>query len=287
VKRGLPESEKGKLLLVVGVFWSSTLAPDGRDSPLLKPMSYFRMRKRADHIAKTGLPELLEGVIERHLNVNPNVRLHLVGHSFGGRMIVGALRELSNRDRLAKLVQPAAFVNAVLLNAAIAPGDLHWLVENVVRVPGGRFSSASHSGLYNIHSLKDSANRYLFPLASMFSGDPVECAVGACGVPEFATLCLDESGRISTKRPNAESQPSQTDAMLAAWNVDATKVVFEHSDIYKGRVAHLVTELLFEDNRQTFAAVARPGPLPVAERCSADSVAREIQKNPSSGLRAD
>ena len=65
-------------------------------------------------------------------------------------------------------------------------------------------------------------------------------------MPTFATLCVDESGKV---RPRSTPAPpaAHPGDRLNAWNVDATSIVFDHSDIYKGRIASLVADLVYQD----------------------------------------
>lgn len=262
------ESEKGKRLLVVGVFWPSTWLPNSRDPFWLKPPSYFRMRARADLIASGGLPEFLMSLSAR---MPPKGNLHLVGHSFGGRMLIHSLRHLSNVDppQLPSLLKRVGALNVVLLNGALPAEDFGWLLQNIQATQSGRLapriSLASDAGLYNVHSFQDSANRILFPLASAFGTDEAGCAAGACGVQDLSTVCVDPLGRLPAAA-TASRQASATDK-LAAWNIDATPIVFDHGDIYKGRVARLVVDLLFRSDRDTLAKVAMGTGRPTRERC--------------------
>jgi len=268
-ERGLwLEPAKGERLLVIGVFWPSTLEPNSRDGILLKVPSYFRMRARADRVAETGLQSVLEQVAN---SLSRRANLYLVGHSFGGRMLVRSLRSLSDRGVLPGLLQRIGSVNVVLLNAAVPIDQFEWILERILRAKSGelpaRFSLTSGSGLYNIHSFNDSANRYLFQLASIFTPDAAGCAAGACGVPGFTTLCVEESGQLAgLDSPPRPQSPSVTD-QLAAWNVDATSVVFDHTDIYKGRVSRLVVDLLFRIERERLVGLGRREPAETRERC--------------------
>jgi pimeloyl-ACP methyl ester carboxylesterase len=268
-----PEDGKGQRLLVLGVFWPSTVVLNGEDPLLAKPVSYFRVRDRADRLAVTGLRRLLDVFASA---LPPEVNLHLIGHSFGGRMLVRALRELHQRQRLPGLIERADAFNVVLLNAALPAADFVWLQDTIRQErqkarrdrPPRRFSLASDSGVYNVHSFHDSANRYLFRLAALFSPEPAECAAGACGVPQFTTLCVDDSGELRTPPTTTEDQGGlPRSQILAAWNVDATAIVFEHSDIYKGRLAKLVVDLLLRRDREELARLAVGGDEP-AQRCS-------------------
>ena len=111
------------------------------------------------------------------------------------------------------------------------------MAETVVKESGetaSRFSKDRY--LFNVHSLKDSANRRLFRLAGLFNDDPATCAAGACGVPRYPTVCVDDSGKVQPGTATlAPSGPR-----LNVFNVDASQIVFDHTDIYKGRVASLV-----------------------------------------------
>jgi hypothetical protein len=278
--RGIIGDEKREGgLLVLGVFWPSTITNRAREPVLLKPFSYYRIRDRADSIAATGLADLMASLtpkIERQRSGVP-LRLHLIGHSFGARMLVRALEELKARNELVPFLQTAGSVNVVLVNAAVPPTRFDWIREAVAEArrlqAPARFTDETASYLFNVHSFSDGANRALFRLASMFNDDPATCAAGACGVPGYATLCVDDSGKLELEEA-AESIATETAGRLNAWNVDATRIVFDHSDIYKGRMATLIADLLYDqDAKRRFPAAAdtespapaRCGPRPGSE----------------------
>lgn len=240
-------------LLVVGVFWPSTITNRPREPILVKPASYYRIRDRADAIASGGLADLFEAVGENIGRSNTRqqpLRLHLIGHSFGGRMLIGGLEELQVRSSLVTFLQAPDAVNVVLLNAALPPSGFEWISEAVAtareaRTPA-RFTEDTGSYLFNVHSQKDSANRVLFRIASAFNDDPATCAAGACGVPAYPTVCVNEAGRVApTGQPTRESV---VQGKINAWNVDSSSIVFDHSDIYKGRLAALVADLLYDED---------------------------------------
>jgi hypothetical protein len=205
----------------------------------MMPLSYYQIRDRADTIANMGLASLLSSLIPeiQFSRSGTPIRLHLIGHSFGGRMLVRSLERMQEQDKLVAFLQAAGTVNVVLANAALSPDRFDWISKAIAvakshGVPG-RFTDETASYLFNVHSLNDTANRVLFRLASVFNDDPATCAAGACGVPEFPTVCVDDSGKLqfggNITRP-------QFGGDLNAWNVNATRIVFDHSDIYKGRV---------------------------------------------------
>jgi len=181
-------------------------------------------------------------------------------------MLVHAMETLQNEGNLVPFLQAARAVDVVLLNAAIAPERFEWLSNAVEtaraqKMPA-RFTDDTKSYLFNVHSLNDTANRVLFPLASAFNNDPATCAAGACGVPAYATLCVDASGQLRGSSPQIGAE-----SPFNAWNIDATRIIFDHSDIYKGRVAGLLATLVF-DEKQKMSIRAQWTMLGLADRCA-------------------
>jgi len=248
--RGIIGDEKRRGgLLVLGVFWPSTITNRAQEPLFMMPLSYYQIRDRADTIANMGLASLLSSLIPeiQFSRSGTPIRLHLIGHSFGGRMLVRSLERMQEQDKLVPFLQAAGTVNVVLANAALSPDRFDWISKAIAvakshGVPG-RFTDETASYLFNVHSLNDTANRVLFRLASVFNDDPATCAAGACGVPEFPTVCVDDSGKLQF----GNITPPQFGGDLNAWNVNATRIVFDHSDIYKGRVATLIANLLYDE----------------------------------------
>ncbi|HKE56010.1 MAG TPA: alpha/beta hydrolase [Pyrinomonadaceae bacterium] len=254
---GGPNKERSELL-VLGVFWPSTITNRDQEPFLLLPASYYQIRDRAEEIGALGLAPVLTDLIpyiQRH-----STRLHLIGHSFGGRILVRALRKMQTTDQLIPFIEASDELNVVLANAAMSADNFNWILADVTREKRkgdrpSRFGGMSSSYLFNVHSLNDTANRILFRLASAFNDDPAECAAGACGVPDFPTVCLSESGDFKL-----EQAPPEVKSDLHAWNIDATKIVFDHSDIYKGRVATLIANLLYDEAVRARFLSSRPAP---------------------------
>lgn len=261
-------------LLVLGIFWPSTVTNRPREPLLVKPVSYYRIRDRADVVAEEGLAKLLAD-LRPALERNGRPSMHLIGHSFGGRMMIRSLEVLQERGELVPFLTAADPVNVVLINGALAPSRFDWIGEAVAKAlqqrARARFTESTASYLFNIHSFHDSANRYLFPLASLFNDEPSECAAGACGVPAYPTLCVDESGKVVLDPTRPGDRVDATDR-LNAWNVDATRIVFDHSDIYKGRLATLIADLLYDaKTRQRFPAGSGEADAAPGARCESQA----------------
>lgn len=265
--------------VIVGIFWPSTVLPNYEDLFLIKPLTYFAIRGRADDLQKTALQKSFNIIaqIAAHRDLKSRMRLHLIGHSFGGRMIVKGLRTLMDDDpKMAlKLFNSFRLVNIVLLLPALPARDIEDILSVRrryidVRKPTEsaiehRYSSkvigiVSAVNIYNIYSRNDWANGYLFPMGELASGDRMECAIGNCGLPMAQDARVTESGEVTLE----EEKPWEWH-YAKIWNVDATNVISSHGDIYKGRVARLLWKLLrwpLQDRRimNMFPPLPSPGP---------------------------
>ncbi len=111
-------------LLIIGMFWRSTLGANGPDPMLAKWITYFPIRLRADVMARTGFTELMQALTvvlgERRDKAAP--KLHLVGHSFGGRIIVNGMRNFIRLGTPAHdLLRRVDRLNMVLLTPPSVP----------------------------------------------------------------------------------------------------------------------------------------------------------------------
>lgn len=127
----------------------------------LRQLTYFEMKKRAGVVGKEGLGPLL-GRIHR---ADPDVRIHLIGHSFGARLVSFALAGLPDGDSPVKslyLLQGAfshfAFADALPMDRSRG-GALKGMAA---RVDGPLVAS------FSVH---DTAVGKLYPLASLSSRD--------------------------------------------------------------------------------------------------------------------
>jgi hypothetical protein len=260
-------------ILIIGVFWPSTLDARRPDPFIAKWITYFPVRQRADRLAGTGFVALMKqltAAFSARAAGATRPRLHLVGHSFGGRVIVKGMRAFirekgGDPTPAHDLVRAVERLNFVMLNAAVGREDFNPLeafadrekvaqtqqqreeLLSVVQKQQAPVTAATAATIYsgftfNVYSEHDVANKYLFPLASLFTDDDARCAIGACGLGDnYKVIKVTPAGHLSEK-PETTLQPGQR----VAWNIDASTIVFDHSDIYKGRVATVLFELLHE-----------------------------------------
>ncbi|MFI8828016.1 serine-threonine protein kinase [Streptomyces sp. NPDC053431] len=195
----------------------------------LRQATYYTMKCRAGVVGERGLGPLL-GELSR---TAPGLRVHLVGHSFGGRLVAHALRGVPADARNVKsltLIQGAfshyAFA-ARLPHAQDHGGSLRDLQS---RVDGP---------LVACHSQHDSALRVFYPLASRLARDDHSLigqedrrwwAIGYDGVQAVpGTLTRTLAAALRDGLPAS-----------GCISVDAAQVVSEHSDICHEELARLV-----------------------------------------------
>lgn len=107
--------------LGVGIHWPSMITENEND-PIqhLQQLTFYTMEKRADSIGEHGLYAVLRMILSSDTLANiPAVRLNLLGHSFGCKVIASAL-EAIYQDIVAGKIErrPNVSFNVVLLQAA-------------------------------------------------------------------------------------------------------------------------------------------------------------------------
>ncbi|MFE7181727.1 serine-threonine protein kinase [Streptomyces erythrochromogenes] len=133
----------------------------GGAKELLRQAAYYTMKKRAGVVGERGLgPVLAELAAGR-----PAMRFHLIGHSFGARVVSFSLRAVPDGARYIRSV--------TLLQGAFS----HYAFSD--RLPHDRGRGGALRGLHRkvdgpvvaCHSPHDSALKVFYPLASRMAGD--------------------------------------------------------------------------------------------------------------------
>ena len=147
----------------------TTLWNGGRE--LLRSMSYYEMKNRAGVIGRNGLGPMLGKLAA----ADPGIRIHLMGHSFGARLVAYSLSGLPPAATGAKspvktlyLIQGAfshfAFANPVPDVLVSGPGALSSFVHNV------------NGPLLCTFSAADRAVGWWYPAASALAHQDAESA---------------------------------------------------------------------------------------------------------------
>lgn len=208
---------------------------------LLRQATYYTMKRRAGKVGEHGLGPFV-GQLD---HAAPGVRVHLVGHSFGGRLVAFALRGLQDGVRTVKsvtLLQGAFSHYAFAARLPQEPDTAGALKDRHQRIDGPLVCCYSHF---------DAALGTFYPLASRLAGDdnsvlgvdiaavlgPEWGAMGHDGVQAVpGTAKLDLAAALNGALPGS-----------GCVNVDASAVVHRggppagaHSDIVHPELARVV-----------------------------------------------
>ncbi|MFF9769309.1 serine-threonine protein kinase [Streptomyces sp. NPDC014636] len=208
---------------------------------LLRQATYYQMKRRAGTVGERGLGP----VLGRLAGVAPGVRVHLVGHSFGGRLVAFALRGLPGSVRTVKsvtLLQGAFSHYAFAARLPHAPGRSGALRDRHQRIDGP---------LVCCHSPFDAALGTFYPLASRLAGDDRTCAgseIAAVLGPQWGAMGHDGVQAVpGTARLDLAAALRGPLPPSGCVNVDVAAVVRRggapsgaHSDIVHPELARMV-----------------------------------------------
>jgi hypothetical protein len=203
----------------------------------LNQLTYFEMKKRAGSIGASLGSSVLPG-----LRPGRNVRLHLIGHSFGGRLVTAAASSLPGDLAL-------QFFSLTLLQAAFSHNALAKVVEpgtpgafaNVIGRPIGPISIT--------HTHNDRACTFWYPLASRLSRDTTAAlgdkddvfgAMGANGAQKLVTevTAPDQNGQ------NFAPQRGKVNGFLADRYIVKTSDCDAHNNVANPTVGRLIAAVL-------------------------------------------
>ncbi|MFI0826674.1 serine-threonine protein kinase [Streptomyces roseolus] len=205
----------------------------GREA--LRQAAYYVMKRRAGQVGERGLGPLLAEVAR----AAPGLRVHLVGHSMGARLVAYALRGLPGALRPVRsmtLLQGAFSHYAFAARLPHAPDRSGALRDMQLRVRGPVVACHSHH---------DAALGVLYPLASLAARD--------------SASLTGPLGRIAARDPRwgaigwdgVQGVPGAPRRMLATVlrdgvpasgcvSVDTAEAVRSHSDVRRPELARVV-----------------------------------------------
>ncbi|GHH18573.1 serine-threonine protein kinase [Streptomyces lanatus] len=208
---------------------------------LLRQATYYAMKRRAGTVGERGLGRVVGQLAAR----SPEVRVHLVGHSFGARLVSFALRGLPKGVRTVKSV--------TLLQGAFS----HYAFAS--RLPHDSRAGGVLEGQHNridgplvcCYSRHDSALSTMYPLASRMAGDAR--GVAALDIGRMLGAKWGAMGHDGVQAVPGTTSYKLADALKAKLpatgcvNVDAAGVVKRggppagaHSDVVHRELAQLV-----------------------------------------------
>jgi predicted alpha/beta hydrolase family esterase len=189
---------------------------------VLNYTTYYEMKSRAGAVGRNGVARLLDAV-------SPQVeRIHLVGHSFGGRVVTAAAASsTTDKIRSMTLLQAAFSHNGF---SKIKKGFFRVVVDNR-RVNGP---------ILVTHTKNDRAVGIAYPLASRLNGDKAAAfgdendafgGLGRNGVQQM------EEGERKVGKLLATGSAYQFQPRLF-FNLEASDFIKDHSDVTGKEVAH-------------------------------------------------
>jgi pimeloyl-ACP methyl ester carboxylesterase len=195
----------------------------------LRQLTYFEMKKRAGVVGKEGLGPLLGRIHQ----ADPQVRIHLIGHSFGARLVSFALAGLpdpANSPVKSLYLLQGAFSHFAFADALpMDPSRGGALKGMAARVDGPLVAS------FTIH---DMAVGKLYPLAALSSRDDAAGLEDRLfrwgGIGHDGAQAVDAT--VTTLAPVGSTYPFQRGRFL---NLDGNAIVNRggppsgaHSDIF-------------------------------------------------------
>lgn len=196
--------------------------------------TYYEMKQRAGTVGRVGLAPVLRRLRDRH----PALRLHLVGHSFGGRLVTVAAHALPPGTPDCSLC---------LLQAAFSHNGL-----------GQSYDAAGHDGAFRAllaekrasgpivitHTKNDRAVGIAYPLASRISRD----AASALGDEDDPYGGMGRNGAQHTPEAQGLNARLEEVGHTYAWtpghvyNLRADRFISGHSDIAGRQVANAILQ---------------------------------------------
>ena len=199
---------------------------------LLNYATYYQMKERAGVVGRNGLSPLLGRLRYRY----PNLKLHLIGHSFGGRLVTAAAAGKEGDPE-----KPIADT-MTLLQAAFSH---YGFAKRFDGKRDGFFRRVLEKGkiagpILVTCTTNDSAVGKLYPLASMLAGQDA----AAIGGPTSRFGGIGCNGAQSTPEASvAKLLNSGGQYILAAgrlYNLNADEFIKDHLDVCGRQVAHAV-----------------------------------------------
>ena len=194
---------------------------------LANMVTYYTMKRRAGLVGRQALAP----VLDRLAAASPGLRVHLVGHSFGGRLVTAAAAHVQTPVQSLSLLQ-AAFSHHGLAQAY--DGERDGAFRSVLSADNVR------GPVLVTHTASDRAVGYAYPLASRLAGqtasglgdasDPFGGIGrnGAQSTPEALHLRLEENGHRYLFKPGR------------VHNLLADGRIADHGDVHNADVAAAV-----------------------------------------------
>ena len=191
---------------------------------ILNYTTYYEMKTRAGAVGKNGVGPLLD-------KLAPQVqRIHLIGHSFGGRVVTAAAANSKNDKIKSMTLLQAAFSQN---GFSKREGGFFRAVVDDHRIKGPVLIT---------HTINDRAVGFAYPLASRISGD--KTMAFADKDDKFGAMGRNGAQKMEAGETVAgELLPVGADYMFQGgkfFNLEAGNFIKDHGDVKGKQVAYLV-----------------------------------------------
>ena len=201
----------------------------------LNMTTYYTMKERAGTVGADGLAP----VVQRIQREFPGLKVHLAGHSFGGRVVTACANALPKGA--ANRVQSLFLMQAAFSHYGMAQkydGTSNGLFRSVI-------SDKKVAGpIYITYTAKDKAVGLAYPLASRLGGQ-VASAMGDEN-DKYGGIGRNGAQKTPEVTPHELLPTSQQYAFNAGgvYNLDANAIITGHSDICRPEVAHALASAI-------------------------------------------
>lgn len=182
--------------LGIGIHWPSEITEDpNSDLNDLQLFTFYTMEHRADAVGKNAIYAMLRLILSNRAGAELPLRIFLLGHSFGSKVLCAALNDLQVDLAAGTFAEPNVSFRVVLLEPAtdynnLEPGDIYGHVGEIANLR----MLVTTSGL-------DKALNVWYPaagkLANLFHHGTPTPALGAAGPTPKTQAAFDGSSALS------------------------------------------------------------------------------------------
>lgn len=195
---------------------------------------YYRMRKRAAHIGKTGVAALLRTLLQH------GVRCHVVGHSFGALATISALHAITTTDTFVGSATLCLAACSHYVFAKRYDGNHDGAYRNLA------VTSRLRAPILVVHSKNDAMLTIPYAVASRLAGQ--EAVFAGRATDRYGALGVN--GALNT--PEARTLPYSRAARLAQpgiTNVPAHELLTQHNNLTRLNLPEFLAELIQNTRR--------------------------------------